>query len=465
MTSSYVGLAVFDAFLLVAGFGALYGLGLVRSGRDALRHAALALVVGWAAVGIADSVALVLGAPLNRWVVFLLAVAIAAAGVLTGRRIPSYRMRVVGEPGRASWIAVAGAALLLVQLTALLRRALAAGAPTQWDAWAFWLPKARSIVDFGGLDTALGGFTSFANPGYPPLVPAIEASAFAFMGNTTASPLALQHWVIAAAFFGALASLLAVRVRPAILWPCLALLALLPTFTALIGSMLGDEPLMLLIGLGGACAGLWVLERDARYAALAGLFFAAAALAKNEGLPIAAVIALTMLGAGVARRPRQVLAPALVLLAPIVALAPWKLWLRVNDVQVSPDYRLTELLHPGLLGDRLTRLSYGARHLPSHIFDPGRWLLVVPLMLVAVLLAAPRRPALAILALVPVVAVPLGLLVIYWIGYPPVDWYVATTADRVVASSVVLAAVFLPLLLSESTSGDAEASSREAPSP
>ena len=458
MTSSYLGLAALDAFLLIAGLGALHGLGLVRSSRDALRHTGLAVVVGWAAVGIADSLALILGAPLNRWVVASFALAIAVAGVFVGRRVPSYRLRIVGESGAASWVAVAGAAVLLVQLAALLRRALAAGAPTQWDAWTFWLPKARSIVEFGGLDTALGGFTSFANPGYPPLVPALEASAFTFMGNTTASPLAAQHWVIAVAFFGALASLLAVRVRPAILWPCLALLALLPTFTALIGSMLGDEPLMLLLGLGGACAALWLLERNACYAALAGLFFAAAALAKNEGLPIALVIAATMLGAALVRRPRRPLAPALVLLAPIAALAPWKLWLRIEDVHVSPDYRLSDLLNPGLLGDRFDRLSYGARHLPTYIFSTGHWLLAVPLMLAAAILVAPRRPALAVLALAPVVAVPAGLLVIYWIGYPPVDWYVATTADRVVASAVVLATVFLPLLL-------AEALRRDEPSP
>ena len=182
MTWSYLGLAALDALLLIAGLGALYGLGLVRSGRDALRHAGLVLIAGWAAVGIADSLALMLGAPLNRWVVGPLAVATAVAGVLVGRRVPSYRMPVLGEPGRASWVAVAGAAVVFVQLAALLRRALDAGASTQFDAWAFWLPKARSIVDFGGLDTALGGFTSFANPGYPPLVPALDASAFAFMG-------------------------------------------------------------------------------------------------------------------------------------------------------------------------------------------------------------------------------------------------------------------------------------------
>jgi hypothetical protein len=458
VTSSYLGLAVLDALLLVAGLGLLSGIGLVRTGRDALRHAGLALVAGWAAVGIAESTALVLGAPLNRWVVSLLALAIAAGGVLLGRRVQGRRLPIVSDSGPGAWLAVAGASVVLVQLAALLRRALGDGAPLQWDAWGFWLPKARSLVEFGGLDTAVGGFTSFANPGYPPLVPALDASAFAFMGNTTASPLALQEWVLAAAFFGALASLLAVRVRPAILWPCLALLALLPTFTALIGSSLGDEPMLLLLGLGGCCSALWLLERDGRYAALAGLFLAAAALAKNEGLPIALVLAGTTLAVAAAGRPRgrSLLAPALVLLAPVAAVVPWRLWLRINDVPLSPDYRLANALHPAYLSARFDRLSYAAGKLPGYVFGPGHWLLAVPLMLVAALLVAPRRPALSILALAPVIAVPAGLLVVYWIGFPPVDWYVATSAERGAASAVVLSAVFLPLLL-------AEASRREAP--
>jgi hypothetical protein len=457
VTTSYLGLAALDALLLVAGLGILGGLGLVRNGRDALRHAGLALVVGWAAVGIAASTALVLGAPLAVWSVALLAAAIAATGVVAGRRVPARRLPAAGEPGLASWLAVASAAILFVQLAALLRRAVAAGAPKEWDAWAFWLPKARSLVEFGGLDTGVGGFTSFASPWYPPLVPALEASAFAFMGDTSASPLALQHWVIAVAFFGALASLLAARVRPAILWPALAMLAVLPTFAVLIGSSIGDEPLMLLLGLGGACTGLWLLERDPRYAALAAVFLAASALAKTEGLWVAVILAGTAFVASLSRRPRRPLAPALVLLAPLVALGPWKLWLRANDVPTAGDYRLSDVLDPALLADRFDRLSYAAGELPPYLLEPGRWLLTIPLMLAAAVLAAPRRPALSALALAPVAAVPAGLLVVYWIGFPAVDWYVATTAARVVASAVVLAAVFLPLLL-------AEASRREPPS-
>jgi hypothetical protein len=457
VTSSYLGLAALDATLLVAGLGVLWGLGLVRSGRDALRHAALALLVGWATVGIALSTALVLGAPLTVWIVISVAAAVAAAGVLIGRRVPGRRLAPVGERGPASWFAVAGAAIVFVQLAALLRRVLGAGAPTEWDAWAFWLPKARSLVEFGGLDTAVGGFTSFAHPSYPPLAPALEASAFAFMGDTSSSVLPLQHWALAAAFVGALASLLAARVRPAILWPSLALLVMLPTFTVLIGSSLGDEPLMLLLGLGGACGALWLLEDEAPYAALAGVFLAAAALTKDEGLPIALVLAGTTLVAAVARAPRRPVPAALVLLAPLAALVPWKLWLRLNDVPTTGDYRLSDLLDPTLLADRLDRLSYAAGELPPYMLEPERWLLAVPLMLAAAVLAAPRRPALSALALASVLAVPAGLLLVYWIGSPPVDWYVTTSAARAVASAVVLAAVWLPLLLTE-------ASGREPPS-
>jgi hypothetical protein len=453
VTAAYLGLVALDALSLAAGMGALHGLGLVRSGRDALRHLGLAIVVGWAGVGIATSTALVVGVPFGAWLVALVAVAIALGGIAIGRSVTGCRLRAVGERGLASWVAVAGAALVCIQMAALLRRSLGSGAPTEWDAWTFWLPKAKSIVDFGGLDTGVGGFTSFASPTYPPLVPTLEASAFAFMRDTTASALPLQHWIVAAAFVGGLASLLATRVRPAILWPSLAMLVSLPTFAVLIGSSLGDEPLMLLLGLGGACLGLWLLERNWRFAALGGLFLAAVALAKDEGLWVAAVLAGTALVASVVRPPRRLLVPALVLLAPLAALVPWKLWLRVNHVPRSADYRLSDLFDPGLLADRLDRLSYALDKLPPYIFEPWRWLLAVPVMLAAALLAAPRRPDLTALALAPVAAVPVGLLLVYWIGTPPVDWYVATSAARVVASAVVLAAVFVPLLLAEAARG------------
>ena len=451
MTASYFGLGVFDVLLLATGLAVLHALGLVRSGRDALRHGGLALVAGWASVGVVESWALVVGAPLTRWVVTSICFVIVATCVLVRGRIPQHRLRLVRDSAPWSWVAVAGAAVVVVQLAALLRRAATQGAPLQFDAWAFWLPKARTIFDFGGLDTGVGGFTSFPSPSYPPLVPALDASVFAFTGNTHASPLAVQEWLIAAAFFGALWSLLAVRVRPSILWSCLALLASLPNFIAMIGSSLGDEPLMLLLGLGSACAALWLLEGDSRYAVLAAIFLAAAALAKNEGMPPALVLAVTMLAVALARRPRRPLVPALVLLAPLAAFAPWRIWIRVHGLPPSTDYRLSDLLHPALLGDRVHRLSYAAHALPEHLLSRQQWLIAVPLMLVAALLAAPRCPALSLLALASVGTVVAGLLVVYWIGFRPIAWYVNTSADRVLASAVVMSVVFLPLLLGEAS--------------
>jgi hypothetical protein len=376
---------------------------------------------------------------------------LAAIALSIRQRVPGRRLRLVGESRPWSSVAVAAAAIVFVQLAALLWRTATQGAPLQWDAWAFWLPKARSIFEFGGLDTGVGGFTSFASPSYPPLVPALDASVFAFTGNSQASPLAVQEWLIAVAFFGALWSLLAVRVRPAILWPCLALLASLPNFTAMVGSSLGDEPLMLLLGLGSACAALWLLERDARYAALAAIFLAAAALAKNEGMPPALVLGLTMVAVA---RGRRRLAPTLVLLAPLAAYAPWRIWIRSQGLPVSTDYRLSDLLHPGLLGDRIGRLSYAAHALPVHLFSRQQWLIAVPLMLIAALLAARRRPALSLLALASVGTVVAGLLAVYWIGSRPVTWYVLTSVDRVLASAVVMSVVFLPLLLGEASRRD-----------
>ncbi len=450
----FLGLAMLDTLLLAAGLGVLCGLGLARSWADVFRHGGLALVLGWAVVGIAESWALVAGASLSWWVVASICAAIAAAGVSRARRIPAFRLRKVREHGLARWVACAGAAIVVVQLVALLWRVRTQGAPLQWDAWAFWLPKARSIADFGGLNTGIGGFTSFASPGYPPLVPALDATLFSFTGTTDASPLAVQEWLIAAAFFAALWSLLAVRVRPAILWPCLALLASLPNVTAMLASSLGDEPLMLLLGLGSACAALWLLEGEGHFAALAAFFLSAAALAKNEGMPPALVMAVIMLVVAVARPPRRPLAPTLALAAPLAALAPWWIWMRVHGLPPSPDYHLSDLLRPALLSGRLDRLSYAAHVLPGHVFSRQQWLLTMPLMLVASLLAATRRPALSLLALASVGTVVVALLVVYWIGLRPVGWYVLTSVDRVIASAVVMAGVFLPLLLEEALRPD-----------
>jgi hypothetical protein len=233
--------------------------------------------------------------------------------------------------------------------------------PSRWDAWAFWMPKAMSIVHFDGLDTRAGGFTSFANPDYPPLKPAIDAAAFRFLGDVDPGAVAVQNWIVAAAFFGAVAALLAPRVRPAILWPSLALLALLPDFGLLVASLLADESLALLFALAGVCGALWLVEKEVRFAALAAFFLATAALVKNEGLMLALVL-FVLLAAVTRGRPwRQLLALAAL---PIIAVVPWRLWMNANGVRETSAFRLEDLGRPQYLLDRTDRLGTALHELP-----------------------------------------------------------------------------------------------------
>ena len=122
-------------------------------------------------------------------------------------------------------VAVAFGALIVVYLEALFRAGRLAGL-SAWDAWAFWVPKAKAIYFFGGLDEQF--FRELANPTYPPLVPALEASAFHFMGSADVVTLHLQFWFFACGFVAAVAGLLAPRVPALLLWPFLLLVLVAP---------------------------------------------------------------------------------------------------------------------------------------------------------------------------------------------------------------------------------------------
>ena len=78
---------------------------------------------------------------------------------------------------------MAGAILLaavVVVLEAGFRAARIHGL-SAWDAGAFWVPKAEALFFTGEFDAA--HFGTLPNPSYPPLVPILQASAFALMGS------------------------------------------------------------------------------------------------------------------------------------------------------------------------------------------------------------------------------------------------------------------------------------------
>lgn len=364
-------------------------------------------------------------------------------------RRPDSSWVVLHETSRSGrLVAAAGAAALAGYLLLLLVRSWEPTGVMHADVWNQWLPKAKILYFFGGLDTGPGGFTSQYNPDYPPLDAASEALTFHALGGAHVLELARFHWGLVASFLFAVAALLAPRVRPAILWPSLAVLALAPSFGSLAGSSLADEPLAMLLGLAAVAGALWLLEGSVAFAALSGLCLAAATATKNEGLMLSLALVVSLAATRAGRRSPRIL---LGLLGSILAVhAAWRVWLERNDVPPNPFYNLSDALHPLFLASRAERFQYGLGELVSQFATPSRWLVLVPATVILALLARRRMPDLAVFALLVVVLDTLGFASIYWLSRVDLHVYVDNTVVRLPAFVAISCGALLPLLLTAS---------------
>ena len=465
MTRAIAGIVALDALYVLVGALLLDALGVLDLRKLRVAGVGLALVTGWALTGVTLATVLTLGAPVNVLVIVAVVAALAAGSLLLRRRL-ARRAPPPPCPPR-QWheklVAVAGGAVVALSLGAALVRAASEGADRSWDAWAFWIAKAKTLVYFGGLDTGPGGFTSFANPEYPPFAPALEAATFSFMGEVAPAYLPLQHWSVTAAFFAAVVALLAPRVPAYALWPALALLAAAPGFRWLATTVMADLQLAIMLALAAVLLALLIVEFDARLLAAVSVFLAAAALLKTEGLVLAVALAVVASLVSLGRAPARWHAAAKVgalALVPVVALAPWKLWLRANDVPFSSpvfDYGL--LFRPDELADRLPRLTYAGDEMLRIVFEPDRWLLLAPVVVAAVVLVAVRGSRLGFAAAGWLGASFLALAAAYWFGTVDLHWHVRTSAERVLTSVAMIGGALLPLLLADAERryGDAPA--------
>ena len=319
-------------------------------------------------------------------------VLIVAQELVARRRVAGPAPEAAEEPDRrARVVAIAGAAGVSLVLACGLVVASTASADTEWDVWAFWLPKAKSIYYLDGLQDGPDGITTFASAEYPPLAAVVDAVTFRFAGVHPAD-LLLQRWLLLAGFFLALAGLLLRRARPALVWPPLAMLAAAPATVRYADSLLADPLVAVTIALAAVCGVLWLLDPSRAFALLTALFLAAAALVKTEGFLLGILLAVLLLAFGLStRRVGDLVA---IVLAPVAALLPWKLWLETHDAPLwSELYDFGDLFRPGYLLDRLDRLGYALEHMARSVLSVDLWLLSVPIALLGVVLALPRRPA------------------------------------------------------------------------
>jgi hypothetical protein len=448
------GLVALNLVFLVVGGSLLFVARGFRSWGEALQLGGLAYLLGVAAVAVPATWLLVLGVSVSAPVIGGIAAVLVAFGIglglRTGRPRPMLRQLRSGrgEPFRLLGHGVG--LLVLLYLADFLRAARLQSqfVFSEWDAWSSWTTKAKSIYYLGGLQPH--HFSTLFMPGYPILVPTLEAMGFHFMGAPDTTLLHVQFWLLLAGFVWAVAGLLRPGVPGIVLWPFVLLLLVSPQLNRLVLSPQADFTMDYFFAAAGLCLALWTMNRRPWELAAAGVLLAGAMCTKREGYLFTA--ALLAAGLAVTWRGWRTAWPRLAATGVAAALAtvPWQLW---RAAQHLPDQ--LQGTTSGQLGVRLgPAASSVAQILLGHHF----WLFAVPLGIAAAAAAlafgrAARAPA--VLYLVTVV---LGWVGMTWALAAGVDYTLVPYSDqnpipRASGAIVLLSVALAPLFLASALGG------------
>jgi hypothetical protein len=372
------GVTALNLLILVAGSTLLWAIRGWRSWGDVARLAGFAYLTGLAVVSTVLVIELTFAVPfgLATLLVTVLLVAVAAVGAarLLHRSVPR-RGRSAVTRGHAIVTGV-GLAFTIVYVEALFRSARLSGL-YEWDAMAFWVPKAKAIYYFGGLDHQF--FTTLPGPSYPPLIPALDASTFVFMGSPDSVTLHVMFWFVFVAFLAAIAGLLAPRVHALVLWPCLLLVGVTPVIVDHAISPLADLLLDYFLALAALLLVLWLLEGGRSQIVLVGIFLAAAMLTKREGVLLALCVVAAGMAASWGRRRSTWPLLVAVAAAAFAVTIPWRIWsMRRGIGGGGPEAGYFGVLH------HLGRVWPSLQLTLTVLFDGSFWLAAPALTLVAV---------------------------------------------------------------------------------
>lgn len=437
MTRDLAAFALANLLLLGAGHGVLRLIGIRPAAKD-LPWSAVAYLAGASAVGVIGSAALVAGLSLAWWQIALGCLVLAAAGAVRGRGVPPPG----GEPVR-------GLSRLLTAAALLVLAVLAADLIVQpiWtdDAWAIWGAKANSIVLFDGLDPEFLGSASVFNAGYPLVVPVLEVVALRFCGLPN-ELVVLQLGALFLAFPWALAALVRDQVRGAVLGLLVLAIAIAPSLQIQTASAVADVPLAVFFALAGVAGWRAVELGEPRMLLLAGVFAAAAAGTKVEGLVFVALLfaGLALLG----RQEGLLLRVVATGLAAAATTLPWEVWSRVHSIPNAYS-------EAGGIGSvdplaELGRIPRAGAEMLLELGDPTSWLALVGLAAAAAALAwrQPSGRATARFTVGVALSSLLAMLAVYWTTPLDFDYHLATSVRRVITAPVLFAAAMTPLLLS-----------------
>ena len=442
--SALLGLLAYNLVLLASGVGMLFAFRGWRSWGELFRLSGFAYMLGVGATGVLYTLELVADIPFTFASIVASAIGLlvagAAIGRLLGRRLPPLRSKL--RLPRLTWLGALFAAVSTIYAEALFRSGRLAGL-SEYDAWAFWVPKAKAIYYFHGLD--LDFFRSLPGQSYPPVVPALEAATFQFMGSADVVTLHLQFWFLFLGFLAAIFGLLVPRVSTLLLWPSVLLAVLTPQVTERVLQPQADMLLDELVALGAVLVAIWLTERQAWQLNAAMLFLAAAMLTKREGFLLSACIVAAALAVTVREARRSWPRLALVGVVPALLSLPWRFWFQAHGLgSDAPEAGGTGLFH------HLDRAWPSLELTVRDLFGYHLWLVVAPLTIgavVAALLAGKRMLPLFVGAMLV-----LGVGGFTWITWafpslPITENASVNPITRAVGSLVVASCGLVPLLL------------------
>jgi hypothetical protein len=452
MASLIAGVAALNLVLLAVGYCLLASTLKGVSPRIWPTFAGLALLVGAASIGVALSVLAVFGVRTGASACAAVAGVLAGAGALAAVFLPSRVLQAIRfqiapprpEPINAIFASVTAA--LVAGICALTLFAAFRTTPWLNDAWTFWLPKGL-LLSGHGLDQRVfvgTDLVGFANPDYPLWWSILGGLEMDFVGRVDLRAVNAEIAILLAGLVASVARLLWGRVQPWIL--SIALLVLVISAELLRQTQSGgaDVPLALYLALAVLAGALWLSSGAGFFLAITAVAAAAAASIKVEGAPqLALLVAFPALLAWRTVRWRSALLVG-ALLAAWATSVPWHVWRAVHNVH--SEFSLGNGLDPGYLADHAERASPSAHAVISSMVGRG-WPLIVPLFfaltIVGVILE--RR----LLWIVPGVA--FGACVMFWVwtywaGPIPLDFWLETSAYRVVDGLLLAAAVTIPLM-------------------
>lgn len=443
--------------LVLAGYGVLLGLGIVRlTLRSALPALGLAYLAGVCAVFLVGVALLVAGVGFHLPLFTATCLVFMVGGVLLGARASSLSRE--GELGRDPALprVVKPSLTILGLLTAgylvVLLLAAAVQPMDAWDAWSIWTHKAMLLAHFDGLPERFfaGPAYGFMQQEYPLLLPLLESIHLRAMGEENQAALHAVPWLLMVGFVGAL-GFLTWRVRSSGAWlATLLLAALVPGAYWQLKTGYADFPMAFLLGAGVLSLGLWLRSGQQGELALASLLLAGAASVKIEALPMVAfgfVAAALLLAHGRewAQLRRVVLAGAGV----VLMVMPWLIWLAIHDIR--SEVPLADGLTPSYLIDRLERLWPAMKALSWDLLKQGGWIAPVACLTIALALRARPDRRIAAFYLVTAAGAFASVLWVFVVKEEALQSQIDNAAGRVVIGSLFILLAGMAQLWSESS--------------